>query len=1080
MARDATTGDPGSIEAAPYQPSRSLSRYRTRDRTRTLGGKGTSSLRGSHVFQDSHCGHGSDDDSADLRQDATQSKPILPILPILRLSRSRSVTSLRHAPKRPELKLTEARAVPAAQRKRGFLESFKTPPEFLGQAPWISRTGVDKSQSTKTNRNRNKNRDRDEATRCHMRDSSHSNHSRILRGSGGREAGPTMALAYLEQVPYEQVPYEPHHHAPKYESLPSSVRLHREVYARGQLASGSSGSEARSSEPEPASGPSPDAELVVQKQMPQSIPSHASETHTPAHCQKHQIQHLTDDLALLEAEAETPQLPLELRKLELVIPAKQKPVVLQTLSRSSSGVKRTTVNTAKFNAPSTIASVIHAPSESLRSHFRYSRGSTLENQSALSNSGPRKMSFIEPGGKGIVPQTDAPISASNGGERRVVVRCLSSTINLPVTADTSPMDILNAAAEMTRHNLTPTTCVLIECYSCLGLERRLRRYERIRDVMNSWDRDQQNSLLIVPCDTTPNDDGLAIESVPRTDEPPCGFSMQMHHSSKPGKWKKRWVTLLDNGQMYVAKSISTQPYDKDCSILCHLTDFDIYTPKESEMRRKLRPPKRFCYAIKSLEKTVVFSSTEKFVHFFSTEDAQQAASFFEKVHGWRSWYMVNRMVDLGGEKSKPSPQQPLLDTGINYSNRSPSMRNNVSSLKSNSIGRNGHLVSDKGYSRTNEASSETLKDAHDVRLSIKTNPGPTQLHKALSVRSKVSSGAKNSSLSRDIPPTVREEEPEFSVSGLLGDSYEQKRKQSEAATPAFTSSAKFADGPFTDAPSLLNGGITKPGSDASTRHATKQANKDERKDEPKSWFPSAAEHSARTRHTHQREQQQQLQQQQRQQQQQQQRQQKPHQQHQPQRRPMPTDRRASFSLSASAVVGSSSSSISSCMPRRDRYPPPLLDFNNDISEQPRFYTGPNAGARHMRTPSQPLIHHAAGGVIPRGDAAAIALRRHSSRRSGSIGLVGAMYHPPPPPPPPPPLSQPGYHPAAAAEGLQRHQSRANRGTGTLQPSLRHFSHGAHDKFGQDVPLRRLYHGEGGSGEGGRVPAHAEPLVNRAR
>ncbi|KAG6113278.1 hypothetical protein E4U13_003931 [Claviceps humidiphila] len=991
MARDATTGDPSSIGAVPCQPSRSLSRYRTR----TLGGKDTSSLRGFHVFR-------SDDDS---RQDGTQSKPIL------RLSRSRSVTSLRHALKRPEL--TGARAVAEAQRKRGFLESFKTPSECLGQAPWISRTGVDKSQSTKTNRDETKtNREsRDEATRstrCHMRDSNHS------------EAA------------------------------------------------------ARSSEPEPASGPSPDAELVVQKQMPHCIPSHASETHAPAQDQEH--QHLTDELALLEADAETPRLPLEyleLKKLELVTPAKQKPVILQALS-----LKRTTVNprvsqsnTTNLNAPSTIASVIHAPS--LRSHFSYSRGSSLEHPTALSSSGPRKMSFIEPGGKGIVPQTDAPISASNGGERRVVVRCLSSTINLPVTADTSPMDILTAAAEITRHNLTPKTCVLIECYSCLGLERRLRRYERIRDVMNSWDRDQQNSLLIVPCDTPPNDDGLAIESVPRTDEPPCGFSMQMHHSSKPGKWKKRWVTLLDNGQMYAAKSISTQPYDKDCSILCHLTDFDIYTPKESEMHRKLRPPKRFCYAIKSLEKTVVFSSTEKFVHFFSTDDAQQAASFFEKVHGWRSWYMVNRMVDLGGEKSKPSPQQPLLDTGINYSNRSPNMRNNMSNPKSNGIGRNGHVVSEKVYSRVDEASSETFKDAHDIRLSIKTNPAPTQLHKALSVRSKVSSGANHSSLSRDIPPTVREEEPEFSVGGLLGDTYEQKRKQSEAATPAFSSSAKPADGPFTDAPSLLNGGITKPGSDASTRHAMKQADRDERKDEPKSWFPSAAEHSARTRHTHQREQQQQQQQQQRQQRQHQQ-----HQQYQPQRRPMPTDRRASFSPSTSAALASSSSSsINGCMPRRDRHPPPLLDFNNDMSEQPRYYTGPNAGTRHMRTPSQPLIHHAAGGILPR-DAAAVALRRHSSRRSGSIGIGGAMHYPPPPPPPPPPplsLSQPGYHPAA--EGLQRHQSRASRGTGTSQPSLRHFSHGTH-KFGQDVPLRRLYHGEGGSGEGGRVPA--EPLVNRAR
>jgi hypothetical protein len=33
------------------------------------------------------------------------------------------------------------------------------------------------------------------------------------------------------------------------------------------------------------------------------------------------------------------------------------------------------------------------------------------------SSSPDKMSFIEQGGKGIVPGTDAPTSAINGGER---------------------------------------------------------------------------------------------------------------------------------------------------------------------------------------------------------------------------------------------------------------------------------------------------------------------------------------------------------------------------------------------------------------------------------------------------------------------------------------------------------------------------------------------------------------------------------------------------------------------------------------------------------------------------------------
>jgi hypothetical protein len=46
------------------------------------------------------------------------------------------------------------------------------------------------------------------------------------------------------------------------------------------------------------------------------------------------------------------------------------------------------------------------------------------------------MSFIERGGKGIVPQIDAPVSASNGGERvslypPTVFRCGTRDLSMP-------------------------------------------------------------------------------------------------------------------------------------------------------------------------------------------------------------------------------------------------------------------------------------------------------------------------------------------------------------------------------------------------------------------------------------------------------------------------------------------------------------------------------------------------------------------------------------------------------------------------------------------------------------------------
>lgn len=460
------------------------------------------------------------------------------------------------------------------------------------------------------------------------------------------------------------------------------------------------------------------------------------------------------------------------------------------------------------------------------------------------------------------------------------MRCLSSTITLPFTAETSPVDIVVASAEKTNHVITPKTCVVIECYFMLGLERRLRRYERVRDVLNSWDNDEQNSLLILPCDSPKDDRGLDLESVPRTDDPPPGFCFQLHHSARPGKWNKRWITLLESGQVYASKRAEVSPLDKDSVVLCHLSDFDIYSPKESEMRRNLKPPKKYCYAIKSQQKTHVFPNGENFVHFFCTDDDRLATRFYESVHGWRSWYLANRLVDLARKEKPPQiTHSPLLG--------------GRSSRGAGKVTEKGPRVS---IDETSYRSEEPLMDVSGFKV-----PDISRVDTTLTERSPKDAPRSKGQTSPRSETTDKERE--FFAGSLLGDAYD-KRKQEEVANIQKRSRGAKANGPFTEGPSLLNGGVS------SAAEAPQRS-------EPKSWFPSAAEHSARVRSQSG---------------------------HPVSRRPMTADAAAQLRREK----------------QQQQPPQPLLTFGKEFPEPPRFRDAHGHGTKHAT--GQPLINFATGGA----------------------------------------------------------------------------------------------------------------------
>lgn len=557
---------------------------------------------------------------------------------------------------------------------------------------------------------------------------------------------------------------------------------------------------------------------------------------------------------------------------------------------------------------------------------------------------------------------------------------------MPFTAETSPVELV-ASAEKTNHVVSPANCVVVECYFMLGLERCLRRYEHVRDVVNSWDNDEQNSLLILPCDSPGDDRGLDLASVPRTEEPPSGFCLQLHHSARPSKWNKRWVTLLDSGQVFASKRAGASSLDKDSVVLCHLSDFDIYSPKESEMRRNLKPPKKYCYAIKSQQKTTAFPNGENFVHFFCTDDGRLASRFYSLVHGWRSWYLANRLVDLVRREKPPQiTHSPLL--GVR-SQRETTAKG----------GKRGPRVSiDETY-----RSEEPLMDVSGFKV-----PDVPRVDTTLTKSSKSSPRSKG--LSSPSPwSEPNDKDSEFFAGGLLGDAYD-RRKQEEAANAQARGCDAKADGPFAEGPSLLNGRATAEAAERS---------------EPKSWFPSAAEHSARARSQSG---------------------------HPAGRRPMTADAAAQLRREKQQQ-----------QQHHHHHPhhhhhqqQPLLSFGNEFPEPPRFRDAHGHGVRHAS--GQPLINFATGGPTPPHGASP---QRAPPRRAVSGPGPGA-----PPPPPPPGI---------------RSRSRSTVGPGAVGGGGR-FSP-------EDLPpvpplpsrpvVRRDRFGDGSPG-GGPSARHAEPLVSRAR
>ncbi|KAJ9640021.1 hypothetical protein H2199_006255 [Coniosporium tulheliwenetii] len=445
-----------------------------------------------------------------------------------------------------------------------------------------------------------------------------------------------------------------------------------------------------------------------------------------------------------------------------------------------------------------------------------SRG--MPSKTTISGEGSPPSRPVKPSVGGAAPGIDAPISAVNAGDRRVLVECNRSSVLLPVTPTTTALDLIRSASTCLSEPIDPRASVLLESFGKVGVQRPLRNYEHVRDVLNSWDDDRQNSLVVVESATGGNDKDLSASHV--SEEKPAEYSCLVYYSQRPGKWDKRWITLRSDGQVLAAKNES----GKDSTNICHISDFDIYTPTPRQIAKKIKPPKKICFAIKSQQKSSMFMTTTSYVHFFSTSDKQIGTAFYKAVQGWRSWYLVNVMGE-GQKKPRPAASEPAVVRQLSGAHDVPPSGERTTSFSAarpgTSTSQDSHyqLGSFKPLLDISQFSQQPISDrrnssnGHDDdpkalparKPSTRSRNPPPVSYPTHASKNSNTSNRLNSIQSSHHSHSGPGEESAFAPTGLLGRTYSQRQKiQRDRDALA----AKNASNPFTEGPSLLNTTIT--------------------------------------------------------------------------------------------------------------------------------------------------------------------------------------------------------------------------------------------------------------------------------
>ncbi|KAG0182021.1 hypothetical protein DFQ29_006139 [Apophysomyces sp. BC1021] len=262
---------------------------------------------------------------------------------------------------------------------------------------------------------------------------------------------------------------------------------------------------------------------------------------------------------------------------------------------------------------------------------------------------------------------------------------------------------------------------LFEIANSHGVERPLRDWEIVLDVVSSWEPDANNALLVKRYGYHTS---LIAESILQKRYPPMHGWLSIEY--KKGKWQKRFCYVKDNAIHHAKDNKGT-----GSAILCYLATFDVYTLLQSARSA----PTNYVFALRSQDRVSVFEREEDYMRLLAVDDQEDLKDWVLSIrcaksaihyqyHPYRVLNplapivmegdaMEERMrknrVDYKSDQSGDEGQASLMALCRQKSTREPA--------KSSSHLNNGHEEPTKNYTLHRSESSRRVEDKQRLKRS---------------------------------------------------------------------------------------------------------------------------------------------------------------------------------------------------------------------------------------------------------------------------------------------------------------------------------------------------------------------------
>ncbi|KAF9986133.1 hypothetical protein BGZ65_008690 [Modicella reniformis] len=178
------------------------------------------------------------------------------------------------------------------------------------------------------------------------------------------------------------------------------------------------------------------------------------------------------------------------------------------------------------------------------------------------------------------------------------------------------------------------------------IERPLRDFEIVLDVIKTWEVDKDNKMI---CKSFPARNELSASEVIRLVGPvgltsfirPHGW---VHLETKKGKWNKRYLHITDTA-VYHSKD---NQFNGE-SMLCMLRNFDVHAV---QVPRK-KAPTKFGFALKSSDSVHMFETPEDdYIHYVCTDSGDSLREWLAGLRAAKGMFMYHANPEMIREGQK--------------------------------------------------------------------------------------------------------------------------------------------------------------------------------------------------------------------------------------------------------------------------------------------------------------------------------------------------------------------------------------------------------------------------------------------